>query len=272
MSTFQMNIYNNDDANQFWYDKNEFYAENGLSKGHKKDRKSRSKIALDQAEERQKKQDEHISQLPSKMQKLLLKEKTINAVKVFAKKEDPVAGKIHKKNTNPVKNTSQNVAYDDTDYGEEEYYDKDTLRDQAYEAGLEMYKRYGLTKEQYDADLSHREDILALAAYNEDLENYHAPPDYGSILEERIRKYEEEFDAKTKAEEEAQRDVNWYYDEEIDFNPYEYSALSYPEAEDEYKDEYKDEDEEPLEDYIERMREQDLEFAMENALDNIRDD
>jgi hypothetical protein len=261
-----MNINNNNDANEFWYDKNEFYAENGLAKGHKKDRKSRSKIALDQAEERQKKQDDHISQLPSKMQKLLLKEKTIKAVKVFAKKEDPVAGKIHKKITNPVKNTSQNVAYDDTEYEEEEYDDKDTLRDEAYEAGLEMYKRYGLTKEQYDADLSHREDILALAAYNEDPENYHAPPDYGSILEERIRKYEDEFEAKTKAEEEEQRYVNWYYDEDLDLNPYEWSALSYPVIEVEV------EDEEPLEDYIERMREQDMEFAMENARDDIRDD
>jgi len=259
MSTFQMN--NNNDANEFWYDKNEFYAENGLAKGHKKDRKSRSKIALDQAEERQKKQDDHISQLPSKMQKLLLKEKAIKAVKAFAKKEDDTKpGKIHKKITNHVKNTSQNVAYDDTEYREEEYYDKDTLRDEAYEAGLEMYKRYGLTKEQYDADLEHREDIEALAAYNDDPENYHAP-DYGRILEERIQKYENEFASREKAEEEAQRYVNWYYDEELDLNPYEWSALSRPEDE-----------EEPLEDYIERMREQDMEFAMENALDEIRDD
>jgi len=258
---------NNNDANEFWYDKNEFYAENGLAKGHKKDRKSRSKIALDQAEERQKKQDEYISQLPSKMQKLLLKEKAIKAVKAFAKKEDDTKpGKIHKKITNHVKNTSQNVAYDDTEYGEE-YYDKDTLRDEAYEAGLEMYKRYGLTKEQYDADLEHREDIEALAAYNDDPENYHAPPDYGSILEEKIQKYEDAFEAKAKAEEEEQRYVNWYYDAELDLNPYEWSALSYPEDEDKAEEE-----EEPLEDYIERMREQDMEFAMENALDTERND
>ena len=263
MSTFEMNNNNNNGTNEFWYDKNEFYAENGLAKGHKKDRKSHSKKALEQAEERQKKQDEHISQLPSKMQKLLLKEKTIKAVKAFAKKEDDAKpGKIHKKITNHVKNTSQNVAYDDTEYEEEEYCDNDTLRDEAYEAGLEMYKRYGLTKEQYDADLEHREDILALAAYNEDPENYHAP-DYGRILEERIKKYEEEFDAKNKAEEEEQRYVNWYYDAELDLNPYEWSALSFPVDE---------EDEEPLEDYIERMREQDMEFAMENARDDMRDD
>ena len=72
MSTFENN---NNGTNEFWYDKNEFYTENGLAKGHKKDRKSRSKKALEQAEERQNKQDEHISQLPTKMQKLLLKQR-----------------------------------------------------------------------------------------------------------------------------------------------------------------------------------------------------
>jgi hypothetical protein len=154
------------------------------------------------------------------------------------------------------------VACDDTEYGEEEYYDKDTLRDEAYEAGLEMYKRYGLTKEQYDADLEHREDIEALAAYNDDPENYHAP-NYGEILEERIQKYEEEFASREKAEEEAQRYVNWYYDEELDLNPYEWPALSHPEE---------DKDEETLEDLAERMREQRMDSAMENALDNMRDD
>ena len=186
MSTFEMINNNNNNTNEFWYDKNEFYAENGLSKGNKKDRKSRSKHALDQAEERRNKKAE---------QSFKLLEALPEAIEVISKEEDAdeaKPGKIYKKFANPVKNTSQNVAYDDTDYGEEEEeYDKDTLRDQAYEAGLKMYKRYGLTKEQYDADLSHREDILALAAYNEEPENYHAPPDYGRILEERIKKYEE---------------------------------------------------------------------------------
>jgi hypothetical protein len=259
-----MNNNNNNDANDFWYDKNEFYAENGLSKGHKKDRKSRSKKALEQAEERHNKIAE---------QSFKLLEALPEAIEVIAKEEDEddaKPGKIYKKFANPVKNTSQNVAYDDTDYGEEEEeeYDKDALRDEAYAAGLKMYKIYGLTKEQYDADLSHREDILALAAYNEDPENYHAPPDYGRILEERIKKYEDEFEAKEKAEEEEQRYVNWYYDAELDLNPYEWSALSYPVIEVEVEED----EEEPLEDYIERMREQDMEFAMENARDDMRDD
>ena len=127
-----------------------------------------------------------------------------------------------------------------------------------------MYKRYGLTKAQYDADLEHREDIAALDAFNADPENYHAP-DYGRILEERIRKYEEDFDAKQKEEEEEQRYVNWYYDEEEQryVKSHEDEECIYPELEEEG---------ETLEDLAERMREQDMEFAMENALDDMRDD
>jgi hypothetical protein len=267
MSTFEMNNNNNDETNEFWYDKNEFYAENGLAKGHKKDRKSHSKKALEQAEERQKKQDEHISKLPSKMQKLLLKENAIKAVKAFAKKDvaEKSVGKTHKKITNPVKNTSQNVVYDDTEYGSEEEYDyEDALRDEEYEAGLAMWQRYGLTKQQYDADLEHRENIAALDAFNEDPENYHAPPDYKKNLEEKIKKFEDEIEARQKAEEEALADVNWYNPDDFDLDdPFEdWSGLSYP-VEDE---------EETLEDFAERMREQRMEYNIENARDDMRDD
>jgi hypothetical protein len=261
MSTFEMN--NNNEANEFWYDKNEFYAENGLSKGCKKDRKSRSKKALDQAEERQKKQDDHISQLPSKMQKLLLEAKAIKAVKAYASVKEEVAkssGKMHKRLTNHVKNSSQNVAYDDhEEYDHEEDDDEEQyIRDEEYEAGLAMWKRYGLTKKQYDADLEHRENIAALDAFNADPENYHAP-NYGKILEEKIKKFEDEIEAKQQSQEEALADVNWY-NPDLD-DPFEdWSSESYPV-----------EDEESLEDYAERMREQNMEFAIENARDDMRD-
>ena len=132
MSSFSNN--NNTETNEFWFDKNEFYAENGLAKGHKKDRKSRSKKALEQADERQKKQDEHISHLPSKMQKILLKATPNKAVVVEKPKEKTSSGKIHKKFANPVKNISCDVAYDD-EYGvedEEDVVEEDTLIDEAY--------------------------------------------------------------------------------------------------------------------------------------------
>jgi hypothetical protein len=262
MSTFEMNNNNDNRVNEFWYDKNEFYAENGLAKGHKKDQKSYSKKALNQAEERQKKQDEYISHLPGKMQKLLLEAKTIKAVKAYkATKEDAdptKSGKIYKHFVNPVKNTSQNVAYDEDDYSEDykedEYEDEDALKAKEYIEGLNMWERYGLTKQQYDADLEHRENIAALDYYNQDPENYLAPH-YRVMLETAIKKYEDEMAAKQKAEEEALQDVNWY-NPDLD-DPFE--DWSYPV-------------EETLEDFAERMREQDMEFAMENARDDMRDD
>jgi hypothetical protein len=254
MSTFENN--NNNGANEFWYDKNEFYAENGLAKGQKKDRKSHSKKAVDQAEERQKKQDEYISQLPGKMQKLLIEAKAIKAVKAYkAIKEDAdqgKSGKIYKKIANPVKNTSQNVFYNDDNY-EEDYEE-----DKEYESGLALWKSYGLTKQQYDADLEHRSNIAALDAFNEDPENYLAPQ-YREMLESRIKKFEDEMAAKEKAEEEALQDINWYNPDHFDLDdPFE--DWSYPV-----------EDEETLEDFAERMREDRFESAIENARDDMRD-
>jgi hypothetical protein len=254
MSTFESNN-NNNESNEFWYDKNEFYAENGRAKGQKKNRKSRSNNALNQAEERQKKQDEHISQLPGKMQKLLLEAKAIKAVKAYkAIKEDAEltkAGKIYKKFVNPVKNTSQNIYYDNDNYEEE--YDDDSKE---YIEGLNMWESYGLTKQQYDADLEHRENIEALDTFNADPENYLAPQ-YREMLESKIKKFEDEMAAKEKAEEEALQYVNWY-NPDLD-DPFEDSSYSL-------------ENEETLEDYAERMREQRMEYDIENARDDMRDD
>jgi hypothetical protein len=267
MSTFEINN-NNNGANEFWYDKNEFYAENGLAKGQKKDRKSRSKKALEQAEDRQKKQDEYISHLPGKMQKLLLEAKTIKTVKAYkATKEDAdqgKSGKIYKHFVNPVKNTSQNVFYNDDDYeeDEEEYDDEDALRAKEYIEGLNMWERYGLTKQQYDADLEHRSNIAALDAFNQDPENYLAPQ-YREMLEAKIKKFEDEMAAKEKAEEEALQHVNWYNPDDFDLDdPFEdWSGSLYPV-----------ENEETEEDMAERYREDRFESAMENARDDMRDD
>ena len=129
---------------------------------------------------------------------------------------------------------------------------EDALRAKEYADGLAMWQRYGLTKQQYDADLEHRENIAALDAFNQDPENYLAPQ-YREMLESKIRKFEDQMAAK----EEALQDVNWYN----------------PDLDDPFKDwSFLAENEETLEDYAERMREQDMEFAMENARDAMRDD
>jgi hypothetical protein len=56
------------------YEKNEYYAEFGVVKGQKKDSKTRSFLAAQQAQEREKKVAEHISLLPKKMQAKLQQE------------------------------------------------------------------------------------------------------------------------------------------------------------------------------------------------------
>jgi hypothetical protein len=149
------------------------------------------------------------------------------------------------------------MVYDDTEYDvEDEDEDEEALRDEEYEAGLAMWKRYGLTKEQYDADLEHRANIKALDVFNADPENYLAP-EYGKMLEAKIKNFEHEISAKEKAKEDATADVNWY-------NPDLDEDWVFPEAE--------EEDSETLEDYAERMREQDMEYAMDNCRDDMRDD
>lgn len=260
MSTFEIN--NNNETNEFWYDKNEFYAENGLAKGQKKDPKSYGKKALNQAEERQKKQDEYISQLPYKMQKLLLEAKAIKAVKAYkAMKEDAdltSTGKIYKKFVNPVKNTNQSVAYDyDYDYddygSEEEYHDEDSLR---RKEDLNVWERNDQTKQQYDAVLEHQENIAALDEFNQDPENYLAPQ-YREMLESKIKHFEDKMAGNEKVEESTNDDVNWN-NPDLD-DPFDDWSLPL-------------EDEETEEDMAERYRLDRLESAIENARDDMYDD
>lgn len=123
------------------------------------------------------------------------------------------------------------------------WYDKIKAVESDYEMGLAMWIKYGLTKERYDADLEHRANISELDAYYADPENYLAP-EYGEMLEEKIRKFEE--DARERENEEQ---------------------YCFPDDYDDVEDE--DEDEE---DMAERYRLERFEHAIENARDDMRDD
>ena len=230
MSSFDNNEINN---NAFWYDKNEFYAENGLNKGKKKDSKSRSLKEREKAEKREKKVADIVSTLPNKMQKKLLDEM-----------EHPISnqGTKPKKVIHSFrKNTSEDVAYNE----DEEEVDDDQDADKSdYEMGLAMWIKYGLTKERYDADLEHRANIAALDAYYADPENYLAP-EYGDLLEKKIQKFEEDAVAREKANEE------------------EYCC---------FPEDYDDVEDEDEEDMAERYRQDRLESAIENARDDMHDD
>ena len=238
MSSFD----NNENNNAFWYDKNEFYAENGLDKGKKKDSKSRSLKEREKAEKRNKKVADIVSTLPNKMQKKLMDETRPDEAKPQSTKSK------HKKVINSIeKNTSEDVAYNE-DYFEKEAKNKD------YEMGLAMWIKYGLTKERYDADLEHRANIAALDAFYADSESYLAPR-YGEMLEEKIRKYEEDAIAREKEEEDL------YPDYPAELLPYEDDDVS----------SFFEEEEEDEEDIAEHYRLARLESAIENALDDLYD-
>ena len=275
-------------VNAFWYDKNEFYEEYGLSKGGKRDSKSRSMKEREKAEKRkkktenfteslpsktQKKMDDLVGSLPSKMQRKMarlistLPSKTSNEIAPNEILPNEMKNELSKpkKIMNYVsrKNTSENVAYnedeDDNDYFEDELEEdegedtedtEDTADtdDEEYNFGLTMWLSYGLTKKQYDADLKHRANIAALDAFEEDPENYHAP-DYGEMLRQEIKKFEDEIEA-----------------QHID------DKLSHPDYPDDYSDEFIYPMYEDEEDIAERYREDRLESAIENARDDMRKD
>lgn len=93
-----------------------------------------------------------------------------------------------------------------------------------------------LTKERYEAELEYRENIAALDTFYADPENYLAP-EYGKLLKDKIRQFEDARDNMTEP------------------------------------DDYQDEDyEESYEDMAERYRLERFENAIENARDDMRDD
>lgn len=131
-------------------------------------------------------------------------------------------------------------------YASEEELEEEEDANKEYYMGLAMWIKYGLTKERYDADLEHRANIAALDAFYADPESYLAPR-YGELLEEKIRKYEEDALAREKEE---------------------YCFPDYPADEDWSLFE----NEESYEDMAERYRLDRLESAIENARDDMLDD
>jgi len=274
-----MSQFNNAESNNnaFWYDKNEYYAEYGLAVNTKKDSKSRSMKELEKAEQRKKKVDDLVSSLPNKMQK-----KIAHVASTLPKKPSEPSKSTKQINYVSRQNTSEDVAYNQDDYEEEEEEKEnvsigDEYRE-GYQEGLKMWQRYGFTKEQYDADLEHREDIAALDAFENDPENYHASPDYGEALRRKIQKFEDYIEAKEREHDLLYPD----YPDENDLvhnfdavaDEVEICCWELYEAEilDNYRAIVAADDQEDEADIAERYREDRLESAIENALDDMRDD
>ena len=281
-----MSEFNSESNNAFWYDKNEYYEEYGLAIRTKKDGKSRSMKEIEKAEQRKKKVDDIVSSLPNKMQKKIAQ---VTSSTLPKKPSEPCKST---KQINYVsrQNTSEDVAYNQDDYEDDEYdvtdsYDVTEIGDDDYQVGLKVWKRFGFTKKQYDDDLEHRANIAALDAFEEDPENYHAP-DYGEMLRQKIKTFEDKIERENASSDqddldEADAAVANYcwelYEAEILDN---YRAIvaevclnknEVQEFDDQIQEFDAEEDQEDEDDIAERYREDRLESAMENARDDMRD-
>lgn len=255
MSTFENNA-NNISCD---YDKNEFYIENGLAINKKKDRKSHSRKAQDQTDERLKKIAETISKLPIKMQETLAE---YTAIQKSGKQKNTHTTKLFHERNHNGQSATQKILCDhfdeqllDEEYAltemENDLYDL-TLHDK-YERGVSMWERYGLTREQYDANREYENNLAKLGAFYQELD-YASHPDYEIRLKAAIKKYEDDFDAQVLKEEEDDKKNN----------------LSLEEIE-EYDD---DDDRETYEEWLESREEEYIEAqreaAIEDYIDSIR--
>ena len=143
-SLYESNNNNSEpNSNEFWYDKNEFYTENGLSRGQKKDRKSHGKKAREQQEQREDKVAKQVLLLPKKMQKAL---KALDKDKEFSVKE--VANPQKVKQVKYIKTITRKGKKDDLALSLEDVEEDDeALGD--YDQGVRMWQLRGLTEAEY---------------------------------------------------------------------------------------------------------------------------
>jgi hypothetical protein len=137
-SLYESNNNNSEpNSNEFWYDKNEFYAENGLSRGQKKDRKSHGKKAREQQEQREDKVAKQVLLLPKKMQKALKaldKDKDKDKVKEVANPQQVKQVKYIKTITRKGKKDDFALALEDSDEEDQ---------------GVKMWQLNGLTEAEF---------------------------------------------------------------------------------------------------------------------------
>lgn len=159
-------------------------------------------------------------------------------------------------------------------------YERDHDINQPSEA-LDLWLRYGLTKEQYDANLIYNNNCAKLAAYYQD-PDYASHPQYGIDLEAEIKKFELDFDTKTQKDAEDEDKNDWWMTN-CDEGKYDIEYLNIHEKWREIQHERENESMlqetiasferecETYEDWCETKREQDMEDFRQNAIDD-RDD
>lgn len=216
---------NNSEPNsdEFWYDKNEFYSENGLVKGRKKDSKSHGKKAQQQQQLRDDKVSKQVLLLPKKMQKALKalqKDNSNNSDKDFKEKEDPDSQVKYIKTINRKgKGKKTDFAINDdfvADAVEDDFVDEDLSVDEEVEVYDLSTQTYIKAKREFDlyasdwseADLQKFKETIdryeALGSYDQGLKMWQM---YGLTEAQYAANQEKEMMTKSLFEE-------WYYDEE----------------------------------------------------------
>jgi hypothetical protein len=276
--TSMTNISNNNDGSECCFDKNEFYAENGLAKVYKKDRKSHSKNAANQMEERHKKIATQISQLPKKMRAKLAEQVAITTSP--GKTKNTHVTKLFHNRNHMGQSATQEVLCDEYDEDllaiKDAYKEADenkTMRHSpALNEGLLLWLSHGLTKEKYDANRVYQDDLAKLDAYYEDPDHSNHPQ-YGLDLEADIKKYEDAFDESMQKDAENKDNNDWWMADHVDLKEEElefYQTWREIQHENEM-DDWRQETE-TYEDWCENKREQDMEDCRQNAIDDDRDD
>jgi hypothetical protein len=238
---------NNGDAesvpNSGYFDKNEFYEENGMIRTQKKDRKSHSKNAANQMEKRQKKMIEQISLcgcdgrcvqrvpivLPLTYDGLLQCHQNEPATRPGKSPKNTHVTKLFHNRSHLGQSAKQELLcqdYDEELLAEDEEtllkndtdnYDAEmsgtygidrTMTLSEYDESVALWENYGLTKDQHDANLAYENNCIKLSTYYNELD-YANYPEYGINLEADIKKYESDFDAKTLKDIENDDDDNW---------------------------------------------------------------
>jgi len=142
-SLYESNNNSESNSNEFWYDKNEFYSENGLSRGQKKDRKSHGKKAREQQEQREDKVAKQVLLLPKKMQKAL---KALDKDKEISVKE--VANPQKVKQVKYIKTITRKGKKDDLALSLEDVEEDDEVLGD-YDQGVRMWQLRGLTEAEF---------------------------------------------------------------------------------------------------------------------------
>lgn len=221
---------NNSEPNsdEFWYDKNEFYSENGLVKGRKKDSKSHGIKAQQQQQLRDEKVSKQVLLLPKKMQKAI-KALQKDKDKDFKEKEDPESQvkyikTINRKGKGKGKNADfalddDFVAEDDVEEVDEDLSVDEEVDDfvadavEVYDLSTQTYIKAKREFDLYASDWSEED----LQKFKETIDRYEALGSYAQGLKmwqmyglteaQYAANQEKEMITKTLFEE-------WYYDEE----------------------------------------------------------